>query len=56
VTLPVPRQPGVEPTKSLLTLTTCHPKYSARQRMVVFSELEQTLPKADGTPPALAEV
>ena len=56
VTLPVPRQPGAEPTQSLLTLTTCHPKYSARQRMVVFSELEATLPKADGTPPALAEV
>jgi len=56
VTLPVPRQPGVAPTQSLLTLTTCHPKYSARQRMVVFSELEASRPKADGIPPALAEV
>jgi sortase A len=55
VTLPVPRQPGVAPTTSVLTLTTCHPKYSARQRMVVFSELEQELPKADGDPPALKE-
>ena len=56
VTLPVPGQPEAEPTQSLLTLTTCHPKYSARQRMVVFSQLEATLAKADGTPPALDEV
>lgn len=53
VTLPVPDQPGVEPTQSVLTMTTCHPRYSARQRMIVFSTLEQALPKADGVPPAL---
>jgi sortase A len=53
VTLPVPGQPGVEPTTSVLTLTTCHPKYSARQRLIVFSTLEQELAKADGEPAAL---
>jgi sortase A len=53
VTLPVPGQPGVEPTESVLTLTTCHPRYSARQRMIVSGDLEQTLAKADGDPPAL---
>jgi sortase A len=56
VTLPVPRQPGVAPTGSVLTLTTCHPKYSARQRLIVFSALEQELPKANGAPAALTEV
>jgi sortase A len=56
VTLPVPGRPGVEPTSSVLTLTTCHPRYSARQRMVVFSDLEQTMPKADGEPAALREL
>ncbi len=55
VTLPVPGQPGVAPTASVLTLTTCHPRYSARQRMIVSGDLEQTLAKADGDPPALAE-
>jgi sortase A len=55
VTLPVPGQPDAEPTQRLLTLTTCHPKYSARQRLVVYSELEQELPKADGEPAALQE-
>ena len=55
VTLPVPKQPGVAPTTSMLTLTTCHPEYSARQRLIVYSELEQALPKTDGDPPALRE-
>ena len=55
VTLPVPKQPGAAPTQALLTLTTCHPKYSARQRMIVYSELEQELAKSDGDPPALTE-
>jgi sortase A len=54
VALPVPRRPGVEPTEALLTLTTCHPRYSARQRMIVSAALEQDLPKSDGAPPALA--
>lgn len=53
VTLPVPGRPGVEPTESVLTLTTCHPRYSARQRMIVSAALVETLDKADGDPAAL---
>lgn len=53
VTLPVPRQPGVTPTSSVITLTTCNPKYSAAQRLIVSGRLDQTLPKAQGDPPAL---
>jgi sortase A len=54
VILPVPRQEGVRPTKALLTLTTCHPKYSARQRLIVYAELAEKTPKAGDTlPPAL---
>lgn len=45
VTLPVPRRPGATPTRSLLTLTTCTPKYSARQRLIVYAELFETRPK-----------
>jgi sortase A len=55
VTLPVPRQPGVEATESVLTLTTCHPRYSARQRLIVYATLEEALPKAEGDPAALTE-
>lgn len=55
VLLPVPGRPGVPPTQRLLTLTTCHPEYSAKQRMIVTARLEAALPKAAGAPPALAQ-
>ena len=55
VTYPVPGQLGATPTRHLLTLTTCNPEYSARQRLVVRAELVATLAKRPGVlPPALA--
>ncbi len=54
VTLPVPNRRGVKPTERLLTLTTCHPKYSARTRLIVYAVLDAVLDKAKGRPPALA--
>jgi len=54
VTYPVPGDRTAKPTKRLLTLTTCNPKYSARQRLIVHAELESALPKSAGDPPALA--
>lgn len=44
VTYPVPGRPGVAPTSSLLTMTTCNPKYSARQRLVVSGLLVDDAP------------
>jgi sortase A len=47
-----------EPSGSYLTLTTCHPKYSARQRLIIHAALDGgAVPKAttpDG-PAALRE-
>ena len=43
---------------SYLTLTTCHPKYSARQRLIVHAVLDGgAISKADAPdgPPALQE-
>jgi len=54
VTYPVPGRAGQTPTQHLLTMTTCNPKYSARQRLVVRAVLQGRLPKANGLPPALA--
>ncbi|HVF21189.1 MAG TPA: class E sortase [Mycobacteriales bacterium] len=51
VILPVPRQPKARPSKALMTLTTCHPKYSAKQRLISYAELVATDPKASGTVP-----
>ena len=57
VTYPVPGQRGAAPTERLLTLTTCNPKYSAKQRLIVSGVLESTLAKGPGVrPPALQGV
>lgn len=45
VTAPVPLHPGKKPTKRMMTLTTCHPKYSAAQRLVIFAELADRRPR-----------
>lgn len=50
VLAPVPNSPGTEPTVATMTLTTCHPMYSARQRFVVYSVLDYWMPVADGLP------
>ncbi|MDT7572170.1 MAG: sortase [Actinomycetota bacterium] len=53
VTYPVPGNKTAMPTKRLLTLTTCNPKYSAKQRLIVHAILDTSLPKSAGDPPAL---
>jgi sortase A len=54
VTYPVPYHRGAVPTERLLTLTTCHPAYSAKQRLIVQAVLQSTVTKAPGVvPPAL---
>ncbi|WP_240489805.1 class E sortase [Actinomadura atramentaria] len=45
VTAPVPFHPGRRATERLITLTTCHPKYSAARRLIVFGELTETRPR-----------
>jgi len=55
VVAPVPDRAGVQPTRRLLTLTTCHPKFSARLRLVIHALLEGSpRPASQGPPPALA--
>lgn len=50
VIAPVPQHPGDKPTAALMTMTSCHPKYSATQRYVTFSHLVKVIPRADGLP------
>lgn len=54
VVAPVPEQPDAVPTERLLTMTACHPKYSARERYVVYAVMESWQPKSAGEPSALA--
>ena len=41
---------GVEETQTTLTLTTCHPKYSAAERLIVNAQLEDAKPPAPPPP------
>jgi sortase A len=41
---PVPDHPSAAVTRALLTLTTCHPKYSADERMIVHAQLTRVVP------------
>ena len=59
VLAPTPNGPGnAAPTGSYLTLTTCHPRFSARQRLVIHAGLDggaiAKSAEPDG-PPALSE-
>jgi len=43
----------VDPTIATLTLTTCHPEFSARQRLIVFATLDTTRSTPADTPAAI---
>jgi len=41
---PVPDHPGTKPTRAVMTMTTCHPKYSANNRMIIHALLDRAVP------------
>jgi sortase A len=50
---PVPNQPEAEPTRKLLTLTTCNPRWASYERLIFHARLVDESPKGDGRPSAL---
>jgi sortase A len=56
VLLPVPDDADATATKATLTMTSCHPEFSARQRYVVHAELAAKYPHAEGVPATVLEV
>jgi sortase A len=46
VLAPVPGHRSATATRALLTLTTCHPKYSADERLIVHAQLTRAIPHA----------
>jgi sortase A len=52
VVAPVPRKPGVKPTKAMLTLTTCNPKFNNYQRLIVHAVLSSTTKRDASLPDA----
>lgn len=53
VTYAVPGDATATPTRRLLTMTTCNPEYSAKERLIVSAELTATDAKSAGMPVAL---
>jgi sortase A len=51
---PVPGRPSATPTRPLLTLTTCNPRWASYERLIVFGHLLESRAKTDGPPDALA--
>ena len=49
---PVPDQPGAKPTKALLTLTTCNPKFNNYQRLIVHAQLVSQVKRDQSQPNA----
>lgn len=55
VIAPVPGEPDAEPTERMLTMTACHPMFSARERYIVHAKFAYWTDRDDGIPAALAE-
>lgn len=51
---PVPNRKGLVPDQRVITLTTCHPKYSARQRLIVYGIYNGWYPREGGVPTEIA--
>lgn len=56
VVLPVPNQPEVAASEALLTMTSCHPQFSSRQRWVTHAVLDTSYPRSEGLPKDLLTV
>ncbi|MGQ4549273.1 class E sortase [Dermabacteraceae bacterium P13077] len=53
VIAPVPGQIGAQPSERWLTLTACHPLYSARERYIVHAKFAYYVKRDEGIPDAL---
>jgi sortase A len=56
VLLPVPSDDQATPTQAVLTMTSCHPEFSARERFVVHAVLAAKYRHAQGVPASVLEV
>lgn len=50
VIAPAPGHPGAAALEAYLTMTACHPQYSADRRYVVFAQLVRNYSRAEGVP------
>jgi sortase A len=55
VIAPVPGKRGVKPTRKLITLTTCDPRWGSTHRLIVYGHLTAEQDTARGRPTVLAK-
>jgi sortase A len=51
---PVPSRPGVRPTESFLTMTSCNPRFGSQERIIAYSLLDHWQPASAGPPAEIA--
>lgn len=51
---PVPTLPGVTPTESYLTMTSCNPRFGAEERIIAYALLDSWRPATAGPPADIA--
>ncbi|WP_284976916.1 MULTISPECIES: class E sortase [unclassified Arthrobacter] len=54
VLMPVPTQAGAAAKESILTMTSCNPRFGSQERIIAFSVLESWQPASAGPPSAIA--
>ncbi|GAA3121470.1 class E sortase [Nonomuraea salmonea] len=47
VLAPVPGKPDIRPIRAFITLSTCHPEYSAAERLIVYGVLKHSEPREE---------
>jgi sortase A len=53
---PVPKQNAVEVTDRILTLTSCHPRFSDAERIIAYAVFDGWYPRAGGPPAEIAQI
>lgn len=53
---PIPKVEGEEPTQRLLTMTSCHPRFSEAERIIAYSVFDTWYPRSDGPPSEIAHL
>ena len=46
----IPRMSDVDPRERILTLTSCHPRFSAAERVIAYAVYDQWFPRESGPP------
>lgn len=53
---PIPRIRGVEPEERILTMTSCHPRFSEAERVIAYAVFDSWYPRAGGPPSEISHL